>query len=69
MQAISLYWLAAQHQARTLRQQKIGLFDAKFSAYFMNLVFSCKGNRKLPKMAKTKVVRENANWRRSEAKG
>ena len=34
MQAISLYWLAAQHQASALRQQKIGLFDPKFSAYF-----------------------------------
>ena len=34
MQAILLYWLVAQQQTSTLRQQKIGLFDAKFSADF-----------------------------------
>ena len=35
----------------------------------MNLVFFSKSNRKWPKMAKTEVVRKNANWRRLEAKG
>ena len=35
----------------------------------MDLVFSPKNERKWPKMAKTKVVRETAKWRRSEAKG
>ena len=35
----------------------------------MNLVFFSKINRKWPKMAKTKVVRKNANWRRWKAKG
>ena len=35
----------------------------------MDLVFSSKNNKKWPKMAKTKVVRETTKWRRSEAKG
>ena len=34
----------------------------------MNFVFFSKNNRKLPKMAKTKVVRETAKWHRSGAK-
>ena len=34
-----------------------------------NLAFSSKGNSKWPKMAKTKIVPKNANWRRSEANG
>ena len=37
MQAILRYWLAAQHQASTLRQQIIGLFEARFSANFNEL--------------------------------
>ena len=35
----------------------------------MDLVFFSKKKRKRPQMAKTKVVREIAKWRRSEAKG
>ena len=34
MQAISLYWFAAQLQTSTLAQQKLGSFYAKFSAEF-----------------------------------
>ena len=34
MQAISLYWFAAQQQTSTLRRQKISLFDVEFSADF-----------------------------------
>ena len=49
MQAVSLYWFAAQQQTSTLRQQNNGLFDAKFSADFNKLVFSSKGNRKCAK--------------------
>ena len=32
MQAISLYWFAAQQQTRTLRRQKLDFFYVKFSA-------------------------------------
>ena len=32
MQAISLYWFAAQHQTSTFTLQKFGLFYVKFSA-------------------------------------
>ena len=35
----------------------------------MDLVFFLKATGSGPKMAKTKVVRKNANWRHSEAKG
>ena len=35
----------------------------------MGLVFSSKNNKNWQKMAKTKVVRETAKWRRLEAKG
>ena len=35
----------------------------------MNLVFFTKGTESVQKTAKTKVVRKNANWRSSEAKG
>ena len=35
----------------------------------MNLVFFSKGTESVQKTAKTKVVRKNANWRSSEAKG
>ena len=37
MQAISLYWFAAQQHNSTLRRQKIDLFSAKFSADFYKL--------------------------------
>ena len=42
MQAISLYWFAAQQQTSTLAQQKFGLFFAKFRAEFneISLFFS-----------------------------
>ena len=33
------------------------------------VVFFPKNNRKWPKMVKTKVVRKNAKWSHSEAKG
>ena len=49
MQAISLYWFAAQQQTSTLRRQKIGLFYAKFNAEFNGSVFFSKSNRKWPK--------------------
>ena len=35
----------------------------------MNLFFFLKGTGSSQKMAKTKEVRRNANWCRSEAKG
>ena len=37
MQAILLYWFAAQQQTSTLRRQKIGFFYMKFSAAFNRL--------------------------------
>ena len=37
MQGILLHWFAAQQQTSTLTRQKIGLFDAKFSADFNKL--------------------------------
>ena len=37
MQAILLYWFAAQQQTSTLRRQKIGLFYLKFNAEFNEL--------------------------------
>ena len=62
MQGILLYWFAAQ--------QKIGLFNAKFSADFNELLsFLVNTTGSGQKMAKTKVVRKNANWRCAEAKG
>ena len=64
MQAISLYWFAAQQQTSTLRPQKFGLFYLKFSAK-LNELNATESDRK---MVKTKVVRKNANSRRSEAK-
>ena len=70
MQAISLYWLVAQQQTSTLRQQKIGLFNAKFSADFNDFsFFFLKATGSGQKMAKPKVVQKNTNWRRSEDKG
>ena len=65
-----LYWFAAQQQASTLRRQKISLFDRKFSADFNELKsFLLKATGSGQKMAQTKVVRKNTNWRRSETKG
>ena len=69
MHASSLYWLAVQHQASTLRRQKIGFLTRNLVQILMNLVFLVKTTGTCQKMAKTKVVRENANWHRSEAKG
>ena len=62
MQAVSLYWFAAQQETRTLRRQKIRLFDAKTSADFneFSLLF-LKATESVQKMAKTKVVQKNAN--------
>ena len=37
MQAILLYWFAAQQQTGTLRRQKIGLLYVKFNAEFNEL--------------------------------
>ena len=37
MQAILLYWFAAQQQSSTLSGQKIGLFYVEFSAEFNKL--------------------------------
>ena len=61
---------SAQQQTSTFRRQKISLFDAKFSADFNELKsFLLKATGSRQKMAQTKVVRRNANWCRSEAKG
>ena len=35
----------------------------------MNLGFFSKSNKNDTEMANTKLLRKNANWRRSEAKG
>ena len=64
MRAILLYWFAVQQQTSTLWRQKIGLFYMKFNEEFNELsLFFWR------KKTKAKVVRKNANWRRSEAKG
>ena len=70
MQAVSLYWFAAQLQISTLRRQQVGLFDMKFNAE-LNKIQSLflKATGSSQKMTKTKVVRENDGKRRSEAKG
>ena len=71
MQGILLYWFGTQEQTSTLRRQKIGLFDAKFSAGFnelLSFLVKTTGSGK-KKLAKTKVVRKNDNWRCVEAKG
>ena len=39
MQAIWLYWFAAQQQTSTLRRQKVGFFYVKFNAEFNELFF------------------------------
>ena len=57
-------------QAISLSRQKFGLFFVKFSAEFNKLnLFFLKATGTGQKMAKTTVVRKNANRRRSEAKG
>ena len=69
MQTISLCWFAVLQQTSAFRRQKIGLLNGKFNAQFNELSFFSERNKKWPKMVKTKVVRKNANQRRSEAKG
>ena len=70
MEAILLYWFTEQKQTSALRRQQIGLFDVKFNVKFNELsLFFLKAARSSQKMAKTKAVGKNANWRRSETKG
>ena len=65
-----LYWFAVQQQTSTLRPQKYGFFYVKFGAEFNEFgLFFYKTTASCHKMAKTKVVRETAKWRLSEAKG
>ena len=67
MQAISLYWFAAQQQTSTLTRQKPGFFYAKLSAEFNQVsLFFWKQQEEV---AKTKIVQKNANRRHSETKG
>ena len=54
MQAISLYWFAAQQQTSTLTRQKCGFFYLKFSAEFNEISFFLKATGSDQKMAKTK---------------
>ena len=68
MKPITLYWFDAQQQTITLKRQKFDMFSVKFSAEF-NELFFIKATGRGQKMTKTKVVRKNANRRRSEAKG
>ena len=60
MQAISLYWFAAQQQTSTSRRQKNDLFDPKFSAEFneLSLKFS-KQQEVAKKCLKLKQSRES----------
>ena len=70
MPPLSLHWFAAQQQTSTVRRQKYGCFCVKFSAESNGFsLFFLKTTGSYQKMAKTKVVRETATWRRSEAKG
>lgn len=70
MQAIWLDWFPAQQQTSAVRRQHIGLIDSKFSADFNKLsLFVLKAKGSGQKMAQSKVVRKNANWRRLETKG
>ena len=70
MQAISQYWFAAQQQTSILKPKKFGLFYLKFTAKSNEIsLFFLKATGSGQKMSKTKVVRKNANRRRSEAKG
>ena len=67
MLATLLYLSAVQQQTSTLTRQNFYFFYGKFSAE--RHVISCffvivSGSGQ--KMAKTKVVQKNANWRRSE---
>ena len=65
MQAISLYLF----ETSKLRRQKISLLYLKLNTQVFKLsLFFLKGTGSDLKMAKTKVVLKNANWRRSEAK-
>ena len=65
MQAILMYWFAAQQQTSKFRLQKFELFYLKFSSEFNEL----KATGIAQKMAKTKIVQKNAYMRYSEAKG
>ena len=70
MQTILLYWFVAQQQTSTLIRQKFGLLYAKFSAEFNEIgLFFLKATGRSWKMAKTKVIRTNANKRRLETEG
>ena len=62
MQAILL------QQSSTLRRQKTDLFYVKFNAEF-NESFFLKAIGSGQKLAKAKVVRKNADWRRLAAEG
>ena len=65
MQAISLYLF----ETSKLRRQKISLLYLKLNTQVFKLsLFFLKRTGSDLKMAKTKVVPKNANWRRSEAK-
>ena len=58
-----LNWFAAQANQYT-QMAKIGVkFNAEFDE---SSLFYLKAAKSAPKMAKTKVVRENVNWRCSE---
>ena len=68
IQAVSLYWFAPQ-QTSTVKTAKNGLFYVKFNVEFNELsLFFLKATRSGQKIAKTKVVRKNPYWHRSEAK-
>ena len=61
-----LNWFAAQANQYT-QMAKIGFSYVKFNAEFdESSVFYLKAAKSAQKMAKTKVVRENVNWRCSE---
>ena len=49
MQGILLHWFSAQQQTSTLTRQKIGLFDAKFSADFNKLSLFLQGQQEVAK--------------------
>ena len=70
MQSILLYWLAVHQQTSTLTWQSFGFFYAKFSAKFNEIsLFFLRATGKCLRMAKTEVVQQDANRRRSETKG
>ena len=55
MQAISLYWFAAQQQTSTLTRQRFGFFCAKFSAEFNEIsLFFLKQQEEVEKSLKLK---------------